>query len=86
MTNYDTWKTSPPERQQLTICKHCTAELYDGEDIYKDHRTGELYCDDTCFRNDMKKPDNIDDELREYIDYLENNGNSGRITLDEEEV
>jgi hypothetical protein len=49
MSDYDRWKTTPPEPDVVETCTYCGGELYDRCDYVHDRNEDEWFCDDNCF-------------------------------------
>jgi hypothetical protein len=56
MTNYDNWKTSPPEAVEIVLyaCEECGDDLVAGQAVYK-NEADELFCDRACAIDHFKK-------------------------------
>lgn len=56
MTNYDNWKTSPPEPVEIVVrqCEECGDELMAGYQVYK-NEADEYFCDRACAIDHFKK-------------------------------
>jgi hypothetical protein len=49
MSDYDRWKTTPPEPDVAGYCRYCDAELYAGCEYVHDRSEQEWFCDDDCY-------------------------------------
>lgn len=82
--SYDRWKTTPPEPKEIVAdyCAYhrCGAELMAGQEVYRDSRGGEHFCDKDCFRAFLKF--NLDESLDELIDKLEADGDTGFVEIE----
>jgi hypothetical protein len=49
MSDYDRWKTTPPEPTVVGKCEHCNAELYANCEYTHDRSDNEWFCDVECY-------------------------------------
>ena len=49
MSDYDTWKTTPPEPDIVGKCDYCDDELYAGCDYLHDRNENEWFCGMNCY-------------------------------------
>jgi hypothetical protein len=66
MSDYDRWKTTPPEPTVAGKCDYCNAELYADCDYVHDRSEGEWFCDIECYVHQRLESGDLATEVKSH--------------------
>jgi hypothetical protein len=66
MSDYDRWKTTPPEPTVVGKCDDCDAELYVHTAYVHDRNEDEWFCDVDCFISKLSNAGDLVTEVKSH--------------------